>query len=184
MLHRLLKRSVEIDPDRPILECDGSWTTAVELERLASRLASGLAAMGLEEGDRVAFLLPNCLETVVCYLACFRMRLVAVPLDYQYHPLQVGYALGHSGAAILIVDHERVSGLEEVGALGAVPQGGRPLPRSHLQRRPQIPRAGHAHGGRCHADSDVLFASLGAPLPAFAHALGRGKGRLGAEVQC
>lgn len=122
MLHRLLERSIEIDPNRAILECDGSWTTAVELERLASRLASGLAAMGLEEGDRVAFLLPNCLETVVCYLACFRMRLVAVPLDYQYHPLQVGYALGHSGAAILIVHHERVSGLEEVGALGAVPR--------------------------------------------------------------
>jgi acyl-CoA synthetase (AMP-forming)/AMP-acid ligase II len=37
--------------------------------------------MGLEEGDRLAFLLPNSLEAVVGYLACFRMRLVIVPLD-------------------------------------------------------------------------------------------------------
>jgi acyl-CoA synthetase (AMP-forming)/AMP-acid ligase II len=102
MLHHLLKRVLEIDPARPILESDGAWTTAADLERLASRLASGLAAMGLEEGDRVALLLPNCLETVVCYLACFRMHLVAVPLDSQYHPLQVGYALGHSGASVLL----------------------------------------------------------------------------------
>jgi acyl-CoA synthetase (AMP-forming)/AMP-acid ligase II len=122
MLHHLLKRVLEIDRERPILECDGAWTTAADLERLASRLASGLAAIGLEEGDRVALLLPNCLEAVVCYLACFRMRLVSVPLDYQYHPLQVGYALGHSGASLLIVDQERVAGLEEAGSLKGVPR--------------------------------------------------------------
>ena len=122
MLHHLLKRVLEIDPARPILESDGAWTTAADLERLASRLASGLAAMGLEEGDRVALLLPNCLETVVCYLACFRMHLVVVPIDYEYHPLQVGYALGHSGASILVVDGERIPGLEEAGVLGTVPR--------------------------------------------------------------
>ena len=122
MLHHLLKRVLEIDRERPILECDGAWTTAADLERMASRLASGLAAIGLEEGDRVALLLPNCLELVVCYLACFRMRLVTVPLDYQYHPLQVGYALGHSGASILVVDQERVAGLEEAGVLKGVPR--------------------------------------------------------------
>ena len=122
MLNHLLKRLLEIDPDRPTLELDGSWTTAAELERLTSRLASGLAAMGLEEGDRVALLLPNGLEAVLCYLACFRMRLVIVPLDYQYHPLQVGYAIGHSGASILIASHERIPGLDEAGALAAVPR--------------------------------------------------------------
>jgi acyl-CoA synthetase (AMP-forming)/AMP-acid ligase II len=122
MLHQLLRHTLEIAPDRPILECDGSWTTAAELERLASRLASGLAAMGLEEGDRVALLLPNGLEAVACYLACFRMRLVIVPLDYQYHPRQIGYALGHSGAAMLVVSHERIPGLDEAGALAAVPR--------------------------------------------------------------
>jgi long-chain acyl-CoA synthetase len=122
MLHHLLRPALELDPDRPILECDGSWTTAAELERMAARLASGLAAAGLEEGDRVAFLLPNGLEAVASYLACFRMRLVVVPLDYHYHPLQIGYALGHSGAAILIVSHERIPGLDEAGVLAAVPR--------------------------------------------------------------
>lgn len=48
MLHQLLKRAIEIGPERPIIEDNGSWTTAAELERLTSRLASGLAAMGLE----------------------------------------------------------------------------------------------------------------------------------------
>ncbi|MFM8495120.1 MAG: AMP-binding protein [Planctomycetia bacterium] len=122
MLHHLLQQALETAPDREILESDGNWTTAAELERMASRLASGLAAMGLEEGDRVALLLPNRLETVVCYLACFRMHLVVVPIDYEYHPLQVGYVLGHSGASILVVDDERIPGLDEAGVLAAVPR--------------------------------------------------------------
>jgi acyl-CoA synthetase (AMP-forming)/AMP-acid ligase II len=121
MLHDLLRRSLETDPTRPILESGESWTTAAEVKRLTSRLSSDLAAMGLEEGDRVALLLPNSLESVVCYLACFRMRLVAVPLDYQYHPFQIGYALGHSGASILISHHDRIAGLDEAGALKMVP---------------------------------------------------------------
>lgn len=118
MLHNLLHRTLETDPDRPTLDCSGSWTSAAELERLTTRLASGLAAAGLEEGDRVAVLLPNGLESVLCYLACFRMRLVIVPLDYQYHPLQVGYAIGHSGASILIASQERLAGLDEAGVFG------------------------------------------------------------------
>lgn len=122
MLPYLLNRAIELDPARPLLECDGSWTTAAELEQLVSRLASGLAALGLEEGDRVALLLPNGLEAVVGYLACFRLRLVSVPLDYQYHPLQIGYALGHSGAALLIAHHERLPGLEEAGVLKTMPR--------------------------------------------------------------
>jgi long-chain acyl-CoA synthetase len=120
MLHDLLRSPLETDPARPILEFGGAWTTAAELEKLVSKLASGLDALGLEEGDRVALLLPNSLEAVACFLACFRMRLVVVPLDYQYHPLQIGYALGHSGAAVLIARHERVAGLEETGVLGTM----------------------------------------------------------------
>jgi long-chain acyl-CoA synthetase len=119
MLDNLLTRTLASEPDRPVLDCGGSWTSAAELERRASRLASGLAAAGLEEGDRVAVLLPNGLEAVLCYLACFRMRLVIAPLDYQYHPLQVGYAVGHSGASILIASHERLAGLDEAGVLNA-----------------------------------------------------------------
>lgn len=152
MLHQLLSRTLRIDPARPILESNGSWTTASELERLALRLASGLAALGLEEGDRVAVLLPNSVEAVACYLACFRMRFVIVPLDYLYHPLQIGYALGHCGASLLIAHHERIPGLDEAGVLTSVPRvavvgggtsGGRRRPFEALlgSERPLPPEA-------------------------------------------
>jgi len=120
MLHHLLKRSLEIAPDRPILESRGAWTTAAELERMTARLASGLVAAGLEQGDRVALVLPNGLEAVACFLACFRMKLVVVSLDDEFHPLQIGYALGHSGAAMLIVSQACLRGLDEARVLEGV----------------------------------------------------------------
>lgn len=122
MLHQLLRQPLAVAPDRPILEADGVWLTAAELEQRTARLASGLLAAGLEEGDRLAVLLPNGIEGVLCCLAGFRLGLVVVPLDYQYHALQIGYALGHSGAVMLVVHQERVPALEEAGVLGAVPR--------------------------------------------------------------
>ena len=122
MLPQLLRQPLTVAPDRPILEADGVWLTAAELEQRTARLASGLLAAGLEEGDRLAVLLPNSAESVLCYLAGFRLGLVVVPLDAQYHPLQIGYALGHCGAAMLVADHRRLPGLAEAGVLRGVPR--------------------------------------------------------------
>ena len=122
MLHQLLRQPLAAAPDRPLLETDGHWLTAAELEQQTSRLVSGLRAAGLEEGDRLALLLPNGPEVVLCYLAGFRLGLVVVPLDAQYHPLQIGHALSHCGAAMLIADHRRLPGLAEAGALRGVPR--------------------------------------------------------------
>ncbi|MFZ9839675.1 MAG: AMP-binding protein [Opitutaceae bacterium] len=122
MLHQLLRQPLAAAPDRPLLESDGHWLTAAELEQRTGRLVSGLLAAGLEEGDRLALLLPNGPEAVLCYLAGFRLGLVVVPLDAQYHPVQIGHALAHCGAAMLIADHRRLPGLAEAGALRGVPR--------------------------------------------------------------
>jgi long-chain acyl-CoA synthetase len=122
MLHQLLRQPLAAAPDRPLLESDGHWLTAAELEQRTGRLVSGLLAAGLEEGDRLALLLPNGPEAVLCYLASFRLGLVVVPLDAQYHPLQIGHALGHCAAAMLIADYRRLPGLTEAGALRGVPR--------------------------------------------------------------
>jgi len=45
-VHELRRPTLELDPARPILESQGIWTTAGDLEQMASRLASGLVAAG------------------------------------------------------------------------------------------------------------------------------------------
>lgn len=120
MLDDLLRTALDLGRDRPVLEARGTWTTAGELERLVARLATGLVAAGLEPGDRVAMLLPNAVESVACYLACFRAGFVVVPLDERHRPPQIGHALVHSGAALLIVHHDRVAELDAAGILATV----------------------------------------------------------------
>ena len=52
----------------------------------SAALAGGYRGLGLEPGDRVASLMPNRIDLVVHYLACFRAGLIATPLNYRYTP--------------------------------------------------------------------------------------------------
>ncbi|MFO1458360.1 MAG: AMP-binding protein [Verrucomicrobiota bacterium] len=121
MLHQLLKSTLAEEPGRKVLEFQGRTWTAQELDQSARSLATGLMAAGAESGDRVAVLLPNCRETVLAYLACFKGNFVMVPLDYRHRATQIGYALVHSGASVLIVHHDRVAELAAEGALAGIP---------------------------------------------------------------
>jgi long-chain acyl-CoA synthetase len=111
------------------------WTYQ-DLDDATDRLAAGLAAAGIGAGERVAWLLPNCSELVLLYLACFRLGAVAVPLNVRLTSPELSYALGHSGAR-LVVSHaglypvlEAVRGelprVERYYIIGEVEESGRP----------------------------------------------------------
>lgn len=95
---KVLQRGLEAGRDRPaILSLEGSWTWA-ELEDRTNRLAANYLALGLEPGDRVASLMPNRIELLAHYLACFKAGLVTTPLNYRYTPPEIDHALSISGA--------------------------------------------------------------------------------------
>ena len=77
-----------------------------ELSEQANRLSNALAARGIGRGDRVAIVLPQRLETVVAYIACFQMGAIAVPLSFLFGPDALEYRLGHSSARVAIVDRD------------------------------------------------------------------------------
>ncbi len=54
--------------------------TYLELDRLSGRLATGLIARGLREGDRVVMVAENCAEAVVAFFACWKAGAVPCPL--------------------------------------------------------------------------------------------------------
>lgn len=56
-------------------------TPAADLRRLAERIAAGLAAGGVREGDRVVVSLPNCVELLAVVWACVGTGRIPVPLD-------------------------------------------------------------------------------------------------------
>ncbi len=72
----------------------------------AHRLASGLAALGIGRGDKVAIWLPNRPEWYVAQYACARLGAVVVALNPRYKAHELTYILGQSEAkALLLTDH-------------------------------------------------------------------------------
>lgn len=113
-LSELLRPALEGAPDRVAVQtADKTWSYP-ELDEEAAQLARSWLGAGLQMGDRVAFLLPNCFETLLSYLACFKGGFVAVPLDYNYRAPQINYALRHSGTRLFIAHAERQAELAEV----------------------------------------------------------------------
>lgn len=85
---------------------DGRSGTATyaQIQQDAQRLAAVLAARGVQRGDRVALVLPQCVETAVAHMAVYRLGAVAMPLSMLFGPEALAYRFQHSGACVAIVD--------------------------------------------------------------------------------
>ena len=102
MLYSLLEDTTAKFPLNVALIFEGKSYTYADLGRLTRSLSAGLLEQGVQSGDRVAFLLPNCLEIVLCYYACFKIGAIAVPLNVRFSAELLQYAINHSGASVLI----------------------------------------------------------------------------------
>ncbi len=71
-LGELLGAGLEADPGAIALISATRSLTWAELEEESDRLAGGYRGLGLEPGDRLASLMPNRIDLVVHYLACFK----------------------------------------------------------------------------------------------------------------
>ncbi|HEY2630488.1 MAG TPA: AMP-binding protein, partial [Usitatibacter sp.] len=92
-----------------------TWTYW-DLQQAANRLSNALRSFGIARGDRVALILPQRPQTIVAYLACFQMGVVAVPLSFLFGPDALEYRLADSGAKVAIVDPVTLVNLETVRA--------------------------------------------------------------------
>src|SRR5262245_19955103 len=109
----VLRIGLDRAPDEvAIISADGelSWR---ELDRASTALAGGYRRVGLESGDRIASLMPNRIDLVVHYLACFRAGVIATPLNYRYTASEIDHALEVSDARALVAHVERA---EDVAA--------------------------------------------------------------------
>ena len=104
VLPELTGRACRSRPDHPAVVFGDDVLTHAELHDRAARLASVLAAGGVQPGDRVALLLHNRIEFVEALLACHRLAAVAVPINFRLASDEIDYILGDSGAAALITD--------------------------------------------------------------------------------
>jgi acyl-CoA synthetase (AMP-forming)/AMP-acid ligase II len=80
-----------------------NWTFG-ELDAESSRVAQGLAALGVEPGDRVACLTKHTAEAVVLLLAANKLGAVGMPVNWRLAPPEIEYVLNNGDAKFLMVD--------------------------------------------------------------------------------
>lgn len=76
--------------------------TYAEMEAQSRRVASGLLALGLRRGDRVAIAAPNQLEWLELFFGAARIGVIVVTLNVRYREHELDYMLNQSGARLVV----------------------------------------------------------------------------------
>ncbi len=80
-LGSLLTRHARYRPDHPAVIFQEQRFTFSQFNRRVNRLANALFGLGLRKGDKLATILPNCLELLEIYWAAAKTGIVVVPLS-------------------------------------------------------------------------------------------------------
>jgi crotonobetaine/carnitine-CoA ligase len=99
----LLERRLDSDPDSPYLDVCGTAFTAADVYDRSCRIANGLAALGLQRGERVASLLDNSPAAVLAWWGVVLGGFVSVPINTAYKGRYLRHQLHDSGASVLVV---------------------------------------------------------------------------------
>ncbi len=75
-----------------------------DIDRRSDRLASGLADLGVEAGDRVGVVVPQRPENPITHLANWKLGAVSVPLTVLFGPDALQYRLEDSEAVAVVID--------------------------------------------------------------------------------
>ncbi|WP_405784689.1 long-chain fatty acid--CoA ligase [Streptomyces sp. NBC_01378] len=97
----LLSRTATAHGHRIAVELGDHSLTYTELDALAGRVATLLAARGVTPGDRVGLMLPNLLEFPVLYYGTLRAGAIVVPMNPLLKSREVAHYLADSGAVLL-----------------------------------------------------------------------------------
>lgn len=102
----LIRQAVAARPEGEAIVCGERRLSWREVDDLIDVVAGNLLQRGIVAGDRIAVMLDNRLEFFLSVYAAIRIGAIAVPLGTRLGPVETGYILGHSGAAVLITAEE------------------------------------------------------------------------------
>ena len=111
----LLEEACQRFSSQPAFTNFGRTITYAELEELSARFAASLQKrLGLQKGDRVALMMPNCLQYPVALLGVLRAGLVVVNVNPLYTARELHHQLVDSGAKAIVVVANAAATLADV----------------------------------------------------------------------
>jgi acyl-CoA synthetase (AMP-forming)/AMP-acid ligase II len=114
----LLRQRVDAAPDKTFLSSseDGRSYTYAELDAAVNRTVRMLAAHGIGKGETVSLLMPNCIEYIVGYFACFKLGAVAGPVNSLLKASEMTFVMSNSDSRALLVGAEFLPLVNEISA--------------------------------------------------------------------
>ncbi|MDW7617712.1 long-chain-fatty-acid--CoA ligase [Peribacillus simplex] len=101
-LYSFLKESAEEFPDKVSIHFQGKELTFQEVYESALKFAAYLRSIGLQKGDRVAVMLPNCPQGVISFFGILMAGGVVVQTNPTYTERELEYQMKDSGAKIIL----------------------------------------------------------------------------------
>src|ERR1700727_2892869 len=105
-------------------EFEGRQTSFAELDIATNRVANALRALGVKQGDRIAYLGKNSDVYFELLLGAIKAKVVMAPVNWRLAGPEIAFIVGDTRAPALCVGPEFV---EQVGAIKAQLPGVRTL---------------------------------------------------------
>lgn len=95
--------AVREHPDYPMLLFKKRKMSYAEVNKLSDEFAAALVAKGVKKGDRVALLMPNCPQAIICRWGAWKAGAILVHLNPTYTDSELEHALNDCGAETVVV---------------------------------------------------------------------------------
>lgn len=104
MLHSMLKQTVEKCPAHIAISDGRQRITYQGFYNKVLGLSKGLQMLGIQQGDCIALVLPNCAEFAYSFFAIAALKAIVLPLNPQLKENELSYYMGDAGAKAVITD--------------------------------------------------------------------------------
>jgi long-chain acyl-CoA synthetase len=88
-LNEMLDTQVKKYPDQNLIWFLDTWVSYKQFQNYVKSFATALIDLGIEKGDVVALILPNCIQYVIAYYAITRIGAIANGVNPTYQPVEV-----------------------------------------------------------------------------------------------
>ncbi len=103
---RFLRYASEQFPGKTAVICGDRRFTYAQFADRAARLAGALRGLGVQPGDRVAFLSANCHRLLEAYYGVLEAGCVLLPLNIRLASQELAYILNDSGTKVLFFENQ------------------------------------------------------------------------------
>jgi len=114
VLTHIIEDKARRSPNRIVFQFRDTPIALGQLDAEINRVANGLLALGVKQGDKVAIMLPNCPEFLYTWFGANKIGAVEVPINTALKGNGLVYQIVQSDSVVLVADTEFLDRLGEV----------------------------------------------------------------------